>query len=97
MDPILFPFADYWWFYGGFVAFVLLLLALDLGVFHKDAHEVKFKEAAAWSVVWVGLALVFNYLFYLYAAWKLPQDPRLIGLDHADLGDLLVSARIVSL
>lgn len=46
--------------WGGFVAFVLVLLALDLGVFHRKAHEVKFKEAAIWSVVWVALALVFN-------------------------------------
>ncbi len=79
MDFILFPFTDYWWFYVAFTAFVLLLLALDLGVFHKDAHEVSFKEAATWSVVWAGLALIFNYLLYLYAGWKLPQDSRLVG------------------
>lgn len=85
MDVILFPFTDYWWFYAGFTAFVLVLLALDLGVFHKDAHEVGFKEAATWSVVWVGLALIFNYLFYLYAGWKFPHDPRLVGLDHVEL------------
>src|SRR5918912_3583183 len=70
----LFPFADYWWFYLGFTGFVLLLLALDLGVFHRKAHEVSFKEAAAWSVVWVTLALVFNFLLYRYALWKFPQD-----------------------
>ena len=35
-----FPFADYWWFYLGFTGFVLLLLALDLGVFHRKAHVV---------------------------------------------------------
>jgi tellurite resistance protein TerC len=70
----LFPFAEYWWFYLGFTGFVLLLLALDLGVFHRKAHEVSFKEAAAWSVVWVTLALVFNFLLYRYALWKFPQD-----------------------
>ncbi len=85
MDLILFPFTDYWWFYAGFSAFVLLLLALDLGVFHRDAHEVRFKEAATWSLIWAALALTFNYLFYLYAAWKFPLDPRLAGLDHAEL------------
>lgn len=85
MDLILFPFSDYWWFYACFTAFVLVLLALDLGVFHRDAHEVKFKEAATWSVVWISLALIFNFLFYQYAAWKLPQDPRLVGLDHSEL------------
>ena len=44
----LFPFADYWWFYCGFTVFVLVVLALDLGVFHRKAHEVKFREALIW-------------------------------------------------
>jgi tellurite resistance protein TerC len=48
--------------WAGFVAFVLLLLALDLGVFHRRSHAVTLKEAGAWSVVWVGLALGFNAL-----------------------------------
>ena len=82
---ILFPFADYWWFYGLFTLGVLGLLALDLGVFHRQAHVVGFKEALGWSVVWVGLALAFGYGLYEYALWKLPQDPRLLGLDHASL------------
>ena len=74
MDTILFPFAEYWWFYLGFTAFVLAMLALDLGVFHRKAHEVSFKEASLWSVVWVSLALVFNVGFYYYAATKFPAD-----------------------
>lgn len=76
----LFPFADYWWFYGGFTLFVLALLALDLGVFHREAHEVSFKEAATWSVVWVVLALGFGAAFYHYALWKFPMDPRLLAI-----------------
>lgn len=44
----------------GFLVFVLGMLALDLGVFHKHAHEVRTKEAVIWSLVWVSLALVFN-------------------------------------
>jgi tellurite resistance protein TerC len=68
--PLLFPFAEYWWFYGGFTGFVLLLLALDLGVFHRQAHVASFRESLTWSVVWVLMALVFNYGFYLYAADK---------------------------
>ena len=44
----------------GFNLFVLALLALDLGVFHRQAHEVGFKEAATWSGVWIALALCFN-------------------------------------
>lgn len=75
----LFPFADYWWFYLCFTGFVLLLLALDLGVFHREAHEVSFREAATWSVVWIALALLFNFLLYQYALWKFPQDARLLA------------------
>lgn len=80
----LFPFADYWWFYLGFTGFVLVLLALDLGVFHRQAHEVSFREAATWSVVWVALALSFNFLLYQYALWKFPQDPRLLAIPGFD-------------
>ncbi|HEY2163109.1 MAG TPA: TerC family protein [Gemmatimonadaceae bacterium] len=47
------------WFWVGFIAFVLLMLALDLGVFHRHAHEVRAKEAGIWTAVWVGLALAF--------------------------------------
>jgi tellurite resistance protein TerC len=80
----LFPFSDYWWFYLGFTGFVLLLLALDLGVFHRKAHAVSFREAAAWSVVWVTLALAFNFLLYQYALWKFPLDPRLMAVPGFD-------------
>jgi tellurite resistance protein TerC len=48
--------------WAGFVAFVLFLLAIDLGVFHRKVHEVSLKEAAIWSTVWVSLALGFNSL-----------------------------------
>src|SRR5512147_843471 len=75
-----FPFADYWWFYLGFTGFVLLLLALDLGVFHRKAHAVSMREASFWSVVWIGLALVFNFAFFQYAAWKFARDPRLLQI-----------------
>ncbi len=44
----------------GFNLFVLAMLALDLGVFHRKAHEVSLREATAWSVVWIALALAFN-------------------------------------
>lgn len=79
-----FPFTDYWWFYAAFSAFVLLLLALDLGVFHRNAHAVSFREAGVWSAVWIALALAFNYGFYQYAAWKFARDPRLLALPGFD-------------
>ena len=50
----------------GFLAFVLLMLALDLGVFHRKSHEVKIKEALIWSAVWISIALLFNYGIYVY-------------------------------
>ena len=65
---MLFPFAEYWWFYAGFTVFVLAMLAIDLGVFHRHDHEVSVREAARWSGVWITLALVFNVLLYQYAA-----------------------------
>jgi tellurite resistance protein TerC len=53
-----------------FNIFVLAILALDLGVFHRKAHEVKVKEALLWSFVWIALALVFNLGVYF---WRGPQ------------------------
>src|SRR5829696_5859568 len=47
------------WFWVGFIAFVLAMLSLDLGVFHRTPHEVRPKEAAIWTGVWVALALLF--------------------------------------
>jgi tellurite resistance protein TerC len=55
------------WFWVGFNAFVLLMLALDLGVFHRKAHEVSLREAAGWSAVWVSVALLFNLAVWAYA------------------------------
>ncbi len=66
----LFPFAEYWWFYGIFTLFVLLMLALDLGIFNRKAHAVTFKEATIWSIVWVILAITFCLIFYQYSLGK---------------------------
>jgi len=82
--PALFPLVDYWWFYVAFTMFVFCILALDLGVFHREAHEVGFREAATWSVIWVVLALLFGWGFYQYALWKFPQDPRLMAIPGFD-------------
>jgi tellurite resistance protein TerC len=79
---LLFPFVTYWWFYAAFTAFVLVLLALDLGVFHRHAHVVGFRESLVWSVVWVALALVFNYAFYAYASARFgPDEGHRLGLE----------------
>ena len=68
--------------YAGFTAFVLAVLALDLGVFHRKAHVVSVREAAVWSAVWVALALLFNYLFYRYTLQLIPQVPRTGGIAY---------------
>jgi tellurite resistance protein TerC len=59
------------WLWGTFIAGVLFMLALDLGVFHRKAHEVRFREALGWSVVWVTLALLFNaFVWHQFGATK---------------------------
>ncbi len=60
-----------WWAWAGFLAFVALMLALDLGVFNRKAHAVSLKEALAWCAVWFSLAMAFNLLIAL----KMPVTP----------------------
>jgi tellurite resistance protein TerC len=52
------------WVWIAFHVFVFAMLALDLGIFHREAHEVSMREAAGWSVTWVVLSLSFNYGVY---------------------------------
>jgi tellurite resistance protein TerC len=80
----LFPFGESWWFYAGFTAFVFVLLALDLGVFHRSAHSVSFKEAGIWTAVWISLALAFNYGFYQFMLRRFASDPRLLAVPDFD-------------
>ena len=54
------------WLWVSFVAFVLAMLALDLGVFHKKDHEVSVKEALTWTAVWITLAMIFNAGIYVW-------------------------------
>ncbi len=54
-----------------FNVFVLLMLAMDLGVFHRKSHEVSTKEALTWTIVWITLALIFNGILYF---WKGEQQ-----------------------
>jgi tellurite resistance protein TerC len=50
----------------GFTVFVLAMLALDLGVVHRQAHTVRMREALLWTGVWIALALVFNVGVYIW-------------------------------
>ena len=56
-------------FFIAFLIFVTFMLALDLGVFHKKDHEIKIKEAAIWTGIWVTLAMLFGVLLRLHAEW----------------------------
>jgi tellurite resistance protein TerC len=62
------------WAYLAFIGLVFVFLALDLGVFHREAHEVSMKEAAAWSVVWLTCGLAFSAF-----VWK-AYDAHWLGL-----------------
>jgi tellurite resistance protein TerC len=52
------------WIWIGFLLFILAMLALDLGVFHRKAHVVKVKEALTWSAVWIAMGLAFSVFVY---------------------------------
>jgi tellurite resistance protein TerC len=67
---LLFPFSDSWWLYAAFTGLVLALLALDLGVFHRRAHVVSFRESVAWSVVWITVGLAVCAGLGLYAGGR---------------------------
>ena len=55
------------YFWIAFVVFVVLMLAIDLGLFHRKSHAVSFKESIAWTGVWIGLAMLFACVVYF---WK---------------------------
>jgi tellurite resistance protein TerC len=58
---------DKTWLWIGFNVFVLAMLALDLGVFHRKSHVVSTKEAIGWTIAWVTLAMLFNLGVWHYA------------------------------
>lgn len=54
------------WLWVGFAVFIVLMLSLDLGLFNRKAHTVRYREAAIWSAVWVSLAMIFAVLVFYY-------------------------------
>ena len=56
-------------FFGAFMVFIIFMLAMDLGVFHKKDHVIKIKEAAIWTGIWVALAMLFGLLLLFKAEW----------------------------
>src|SRR5437764_1136275 len=89
------------WFWIGFIAFVLAMLALDLGVFHRTPHEVRPKEAGIWVGVWVALALAFAAGLHFWAGKEVAltfltgengrriATPRLLVLILVEFTDLI--------
>ena len=55
------------WLWIGFNLFILAMLALDLGVFHRKTHAVSVKESLVWTGIWVGLAMIFNFGVWHFA------------------------------
>ncbi len=70
----LFPIAEYWWMYTAFLGLVVAVLLIDLGVFNKEPHPPTFKEASLWTLVWFGLAGLFNLGLYQYSLFKFGSD-----------------------
>ncbi len=88
------------WVFGGFIIFVLLMLALDLFVLHRKDHVVGVKEALTWSAVWIALSLLFSAC--VYAAYEKhwhglglpsPVDPD--GMDGGDAAVAFLSGYVI--
>ncbi len=74
--PLFLAFADAMpvWAWVGFFVFIAAMLALDLGVFQRDSHEVKMKEALVWCSVWFTLAMTFNGIVWYWRGPQLGQE-----------------------
>lgn len=59
------------WLWIGFNIFVLAMLGLDLGIFHRKAHSISIREAFIWSIAWISLALIFNAGIYIFSGPEL--------------------------
>jgi tellurite resistance protein TerC len=75
------------WIWIGFVAFVLSMLALDLGVFHRKAHVVRMREALGWSAVWIALGLAFTG--FVYIAYERHWQGLGLSDEHGAVSDLM--------
>ncbi len=93
-----------WWAWLGFHLLILAMLALDLGVFNRKAHAPSMKEAAAWSIAWILLALAFNAVIFkaegskagleFFTAWVLEKS---LSVDNLFVFVLLFAAFRVEL
>ncbi len=88
------------WLWLGFTALVVLLLVLDLGVFHRHAHEVSMREAGAWTVVWITLGLAFTGVVYLIydGHWfgaRVATDASMSGTDATQAALLYLTGYVL--
>lgn len=67
-------------FFSIFMIFVVVMLVLDLFVFHKKDHVVSVREAAVWTAIWIGLAMGFAVLVYLFGDWMIPPADASVDL-----------------
>ena len=81
MSASLFPLDGFWWLYLAFTALVVVLLAVDL-LLHRNERPVSFRNAAAWTAVWVSLAFAFSYALNLFATARYsPAVGRQVSLE----------------
>ncbi|CAM4332050.1 TerC family protein [Zobellia roscoffensis] len=73
------------WVWILFIALIIVFLALDLGVFNKDEHVIKSKEAAIWTAVWVSVALAFSGVIYWLFTEGLVENPTNLTPNNAVL------------
>lgn len=71
-------------FFGLFMVFVVVMLVLDLFVFHKKDHVVGVKEAAVWTAIWVSLAMGFAVLIYFFGDWMMPPDALKFEIQNSE-------------
>ena len=71
-------------FFGLFMVFVVVMLVLDLFVFHKKDHVVGVKEAAVWTAIWVSLAMGFAVLVYFFGDWMMPPDASKFEIQNSE-------------
>ncbi|MBX7131045.1 MAG: TerC family protein [Fimbriimonadaceae bacterium] len=74
------------WIWGAFLTFVIAMLALDLGVFHRKAHVVKVKESLIWTAIWIGIAFLFNAVLWIF--WDKIQPTSTYTPDQAGMAFL---------
>ncbi len=71
--------------WGIFIAFVLVMLFLDLAVFNRKAHEIKTKEASIFTSIWVGIALLFSGVIYWLFSNGMVENPTQLSAETATL------------